>query len=101
MSVSNLSKDAVCFTESVQLTLARLRDVATNVSMLQLHCVLHQACLIRKPLVLSLENYWSTVVRLAHLFESPCLLKGPVLFVLHLLFFVFHTHQVVGLLDFK
>ena len=33
-------------------------------------CCNHQLCLVRRPMVLSLENYWTTVVRLAHLFET-------------------------------
>ena len=37
---------------------------------LRFRCCNHQLCLVRKPMVLSLENYWTTVVRLAHLFET-------------------------------
>lgn len=37
---------------------------------LQLHCLIHQACLTRKTLALGFESYWSTLVRFGHLFES-------------------------------
>ena len=37
---------------------------------LQLHCLIHQVCLTRKTLALGFDSYWSTLVRLAHLFES-------------------------------
>ena len=36
---------------------------------LRMKCQLHQLCLVRKPAVLSVEKFWSTLVRLAHLFE--------------------------------
>ena len=37
---------------------------------LQLHCMVHAVCLIRKPAVLAIRRFWTTLVRLAHLFES-------------------------------
>ena len=37
---------------------------------LRMKCQLHQLCLVRKPAVLSVEKFWSTLVRLAHLFEQ-------------------------------
>lgn len=33
-------------------------------------CQVHQVSLIRRPVVLSIPSYWSSLVRLAHLFES-------------------------------
>ena len=36
---------------------------------LRLKCLNHQCCLVRKPLVLSEEGYWATLVRLGNLFE--------------------------------
>ena len=40
------------------------------VAAFQLHCLIHQACLTRKQLALGFDSYWSTLVRLGHLFES-------------------------------
>lgn len=37
---------------------------------LHVKCVLHQLCLVRRPLVLSVSKYWTSLVRLAHLFEG-------------------------------
>ena len=37
---------------------------------LRMKCLVHQLNLIRKPAVLSLPAYWTTLVRLGHLFES-------------------------------
>lgn len=37
---------------------------------LRMRCGVHQAALIRKPVALSIENYWSTLVRLGHLYEQ-------------------------------
>lgn len=36
----------------------------------RVRCSIHQICLIRKPIVLMIPKLWTTVVRLAHLFES-------------------------------
>ena len=36
---------------------------------IRLKCMNHQLCLIRKPVVLGVERYWATLVRLAHLYE--------------------------------
>ena len=38
--------------------------------MFSVRCTIHQYNLIRKDICLGLENYWSNMVRLAHLFES-------------------------------
>lgn len=38
--------------------------------MLPVCCLLHQLALARQPMLLGLSGYWSTVVRLSHLFES-------------------------------
>ena len=38
--------------------------------LLQIHCGIHQAALTRKVLALGFHGYWSTVVRLSHLFEG-------------------------------
>ncbi len=37
---------------------------------LRMRCGVHQAALIRKPVALSIENYWTTLVRLGHLYEQ-------------------------------
>ena len=37
---------------------------------LRIKCQLHQLCLVRKPAVLSVERFWTTLVRLGHLFEQ-------------------------------
>ena len=37
---------------------------------LRMKCLIHQLNLIRKPSVLSLPAYWTTLVRLGHLFEA-------------------------------
>ena len=37
---------------------------------LQIHCGIHQIGLTRKTLALGFHNYWSTLVRLGHLFSS-------------------------------
>ena len=53
--------------------LARLRTSAASMSLhvgLHMTCCIHKLSLIRRPLVLIPRDYWSNVVRLAHLFES-------------------------------
>ena len=37
---------------------------------LKFKCAIHQVCLIRKPIVLMIPRFWTTLVRLGHLFES-------------------------------
>ena len=37
---------------------------------LQMHCNIHQVSLTRRALVLGFEGYWSSLVRLGHLFEA-------------------------------
>ena len=37
---------------------------------LQVHCMIHQCSLTRRTMVLGFEGFWSTLVRLGHLFES-------------------------------
>ena len=41
-----------------------------NFLSLRLKCVLHQLCLIRKPVVLGVSQFWPTLIRLGHLMES-------------------------------
>jgi hypothetical protein len=53
-----------------QTVLANLRDVAKKHAALRVKCLLHQSCLIRRPLALCFDGFWSTQVRLGHLFES-------------------------------
>ena len=38
---------------------------------LRMRCANHQISLVRKPLILSFQQFWPTLVRLAHLFETP------------------------------
>ena len=44
--------------------------VCCNQAALRIKCCNHQLGLIRKPCVLGVERFWSTLVRLAHLYES-------------------------------
>ena len=37
---------------------------------LQIHCQIHQLCLVRKTLALGFDGYWSNLVRLGHLLEG-------------------------------
>ena len=37
---------------------------------LQVHCAIHQHCLTRRTVVLGFKGFWSTLVRLGHLYES-------------------------------
>ena len=37
---------------------------------IRIKCSVHQLALIRKPAVLSIDHYWTTLVRLGHLFET-------------------------------
>ena len=37
---------------------------------LRMRCGVHQAALIRKPVALSIQSYWTTLVRLGHLYEQ-------------------------------
>ena len=37
---------------------------------MQIKCMLHQVCLVRRPAALSISGYWCTLVRLGHLFEQ-------------------------------
>ena len=43
---------------------------------IRFRCAIHQICLIRKPVVLSVPKLWSTVVRLSHLFETMSFRKS-------------------------
>ena len=38
--------------------------------LLGIFCLLHQLSLVRQPILLSMQGYWSSVVRLGHLFEN-------------------------------
>ena len=64
----------VCNKEREQLVRQRTAAAASNNTRLQsgLHitCCFHKLALIRRPLVLIPRDYWSNIVRLAHLFES-------------------------------
>lgn len=37
---------------------------------IRLKCQLHQLCLVRRPIVMSTNRFWTTLVRLGHLFEQ-------------------------------
>ena len=37
---------------------------------IRIKCCNHQLCLVRKPVVLSIERFWATIVRLGHLLET-------------------------------
>lgn len=47
----------------------RTKGECHNKIAFRLQCCNHQLNLIRKPIVLGIERYWATLVRLAHLFE--------------------------------
>lgn len=42
---------------------------------LRVRCILHQICLVRRPAVLSIDSFWTTLVRLGHLFEQASFKK--------------------------
>ena len=48
---------------------------ASGLRMIRFKCALHQVCLVRKPVVLSIDNFWTNLVRLAHLFEQSSFKK--------------------------
>lgn len=55
--------------ERVLLGHARQQDRACNRVAIRFKCLNHQLSLTRKPCVLAVDRFWSTLVRLAHLFE--------------------------------
>ncbi|CAK9049078.1 PARP-type domain-containing protein (Fragment) [Durusdinium trenchii] len=52
---------------------------------IQVKCLLHQICLVRRPSILAIDSYWSTVVRLAHLFENWSFKRQFGISLLHIL----------------
>ena len=42
----------------------------TDALAVQLHCMIHQVSLTRRAMVLGFDGFWSSLVRLGHLFES-------------------------------
>ena len=48
-------------------------EASTKNKTLSLHlfCSIHQICLVRRPIVLGLSGYWSSLVRLGHLVRLP------------------------------
>lgn len=56
--------------ESVSESAAASVPVPSFSPVLQVKCLIHQVCLTRKTLALGFGGYWSTLVRLGHLFES-------------------------------
>ena len=48
----------------------RLKSKMAQCVGLRHKCCNHQLCLVRKPVVLSIERFWSTIVRLGHLMET-------------------------------
>lgn len=48
---------------------------ASGLGMVRFKCALHQLCLVRKPVVLSIANFWTNLVRLAHLYEQSSFRK--------------------------
>jgi hypothetical protein len=63
------SNDSLFHEVRCQTVLANLREVAKHAA-LRIKCLLHQLCLIRRPLAICFDGFWSTQVRLGHLFES-------------------------------
>ena len=55
--------------ERLHLAQFRAQERSCNKLAIRFKCGNHQLNLVRKPCVLSIERYWSTLVRLAHLFE--------------------------------
>ena len=64
------TNDAVFRMERAVAVHERARSAKKRQLALRMKCQLHQLCLVRKPAVLSIDNFWSTLVRLAHLFEQ-------------------------------
>ena len=65
------TNDAVVKLErQLQAAGAQQQGKAPRLLLVRLKCTLHQIALIRKPVVLSVRQYWSTLVRFGHLMES-------------------------------
>lgn len=63
---------------------------------LQVKCATHSASLIRKPIVLLIPHYWTTLVRLSHLFEGLNFRKQiatALTTILHQSFVLVQTHD--------
>ena len=52
---------------------------------IRVRCQLHQLCLVRRPLVLSVARFWTTMVRLGHLFEQYSFKKQLALALIQIL----------------
>lgn len=52
---------------------------------LRVKCILHQMNLVRKPIVLTVPNYWATLVRLSHMFEQQSFRRSFAGALLHVL----------------
>jgi hypothetical protein len=63
----NMLRAWVAYSRRIQ---QRARDDSVLHAALQLRCLIHQLNLTRRPLALCFNNYWSTMVRLGHLYES-------------------------------
>lgn len=65
-------------------------DACSRTLAMRVKCVVHQINLIRKPCVLSVPHYWSTLVRLGHLFEQASFRKSLAASLLRVLQDSFH-----------
>lgn len=63
------TNDAV-FKFERRLLASTMKEHLSSLMMLRFKCGLHQLCLTRRPVALSIEGYWATLVRLGHLFEQ-------------------------------
>ena len=64
------TNDAVFRMEREMLYRTRGTEEAKRRLSFRVKCQLHQLCLVRRPAVLSIDKFWTTLVRLAHLFEQ-------------------------------
>ena len=53
----------------LETALASTRKQRRQLS-LRMRCQLHQLCLVRRPIVLAVDKFWTTLVRLGHLYEQ-------------------------------
>ena len=66
-----LRANDVVFKDLLQRAQRQARDYDDNkTTILHIHCSIHQASLILRTVVLGFPGFWSTLVRLGHLFES-------------------------------
>ena len=73
-----------------QRRLDEVDDACSRTLALRVKCMVHQINLIRKPCVLAVPHYWSTLVRLGHMFEQASFRKAIAASLLRVLQESFH-----------